>query len=335
MPSAAPVYVQSRRFARLTRAAVLVGCGVAVAGCNGTVETVRSLRGINKNDPDPVTAPFTGNMAAAEAAPYPNLASVPPPPSRATTAAERQSLTEKLVAERAAALAASGVLGGRTRDGTADRRRASGHPRPNRRRSRLRHRRRPASRPPGAGPAPRRIRRAGRTPAARLRAADAAGALAARTGRAAPGAGDPAPASSAAPGARTIVARRNRQCNPATAAAAAATRADCAAARSSHRKPGLGETGPRETLAAATSGPTTVATLDTLDPGQLDPAQITRIVARYRERLSSKPPLRAIRVISYTAMPEPGADPLGGYHDALERARGIAKVLTEAGIPRR
>ena len=28
-----------------------------------------------------------------------------------------------------------------------------------------------------------------------------------------------------------------------------------------------------------------------------------------------------------------GADPLGGYHDALERAKGIAKVLTEAGIP--
>ena len=32
-------------------------------------------------------------------------------------------------------------------------------------------------------------------------------------------------------------------------------------------------------------------------------------------------------------MPAPGADPLGGYHDALERAQGIAKVLTEAGIP--
>src|SRR4051794_36964135 len=108
MPSVVPVSAQSRRFTRL---AVLIGCGIAVAGCNGTIETVRSLRGIAKNDPDPATAPFTGNMEAAEAAPYPNLASVPPPPSRATTAADRQKLTEKLVAERAAMQAAGGVSG--------------------------------------------------------------------------------------------------------------------------------------------------------------------------------------------------------------------------------
>jgi len=85
MPSIAPVSVQSRRFARVARLAILVGCGVAVAGCTGAVETFRSVRGFNKNDPDPVMAPFSGNMAAAEAAPYPNLASVPPPPTRATT----------------------------------------------------------------------------------------------------------------------------------------------------------------------------------------------------------------------------------------------------------
>ena len=73
--------------------------------------------------------------------------------------------------------------------------------------------------------------------------------------------------------------------------------------------------------------------LDAADADQLDPAQITRIAARYKERLGSTPPLRAVRVIAYTAAPAPGADPLGGYHDALERAQGIAKVLTEAGIP--
>src|SRR6185312_14192553 len=109
MASAMSLSAPSRRFARLVRLAVLVGCGVAVAGCNGAIETVRSLRGVNKNDPDPATAPFTGNMATAEAAPYPNLASVPPPPSRATTAAERQKLTEKLLAKRAAAQAAGGA----------------------------------------------------------------------------------------------------------------------------------------------------------------------------------------------------------------------------------
>jgi hypothetical protein len=80
-------------------------------------------------------------------------------------------------------------------------------------------------------------------------------------------------------------------------------------------------------------GATTVAMLDALDAGQLDPAQITQIAARYKERLGSQPPLRSVRVIAYTAPPAPGADPLGGYHDALERAQGIAKVLTEAGIP--
>src|SRR3954451_13641585 len=111
MPNAAPVSARSRRFARLTRVAVLVGYGVTVAGCSAAIETVRSMRGINKNDPDLVTAPFSGNMAAIETAPYPNLASVPPPPSRATTAAERQNLTENLIAERAAAQAAGGVSG--------------------------------------------------------------------------------------------------------------------------------------------------------------------------------------------------------------------------------
>src|SRR5581483_6180367 len=100
MSSFASVSAQRGRFARAARFAVLLGCGVAVAGCNSAIETVRSLRGVNKNDPDPATAPFGGNMAAAESEPYPNLASVPPPPTRATSAAERQKLTEKLVAER-------------------------------------------------------------------------------------------------------------------------------------------------------------------------------------------------------------------------------------------
>ncbi len=107
MPSIVPVSAQGRKFARAARLAVLVGCGVAVAGCTGAVETWRSLKGSNRNDPDPVAAPFTGNMAGAEAAPYPNLASVPPPPSRATTAVERRKLTETLIAERAAAAQAA------------------------------------------------------------------------------------------------------------------------------------------------------------------------------------------------------------------------------------
>lgn len=73
--------------------------------------------------------------------------------------------------------------------------------------------------------------------------------------------------------------------------------------------------------------------IDMPDSGRFDPEQITQIVSRYQERIQSQPPLRAVRIIAYTAAPAPGADPLSGYHDALERAQGVAKVLTEAGIP--
>ena len=78
---------------------VVVAVALMLIGCS-PVETWRAMTGIDKNDPDPQTAPFTGNMAKAEAADYPNLATVPPPPSRASSAAERQKLTENLIAER-------------------------------------------------------------------------------------------------------------------------------------------------------------------------------------------------------------------------------------------
>ena len=68
--------------------------------------------------------------------------------------------------------------------------------------------------------------------------------------------------------------------------------------------------------------------LDALDPGQ-----IAQVAARYKEKPRVAAAARAVRVIAYTAPPAPGADPLGGYHDALERAQGVAKALAEAGIP--
>lgn len=64
------------------------------------IAAYRNVRGISKDDPNPKTAPFTHNLAVAENAPYPNLASVPPPPSRAMTAAQRQDLTKNLIAAR-------------------------------------------------------------------------------------------------------------------------------------------------------------------------------------------------------------------------------------------
>ena len=69
-------------------------------GACSPVETWRDWTGASKNDPDPETTPNTQNLAAGEAADYPNLATVPPPPNRALTAAERDKLTQSLIADR-------------------------------------------------------------------------------------------------------------------------------------------------------------------------------------------------------------------------------------------
>jgi outer membrane protein OmpA-like peptidoglycan-associated protein len=74
---------------------LLLGLGA----CN-PVETVRDWTGASQNDPDPDTTPNTRNLAAGEASDYPNLATVPPPPVRAMTAAERDKLTQSLIADR-------------------------------------------------------------------------------------------------------------------------------------------------------------------------------------------------------------------------------------------
>lgn len=72
------------------------------AGCS-PIETLRSVRGLDKNDPDPATAPFGENIAKSEAGSYPNLASVPPPPVLTSTTAERKTLAEGLTAAGASA----------------------------------------------------------------------------------------------------------------------------------------------------------------------------------------------------------------------------------------
>src|ERR1700745_3945922 len=84
------------RARRLTVVALLLG----LAACN-PVDTWRDLTGVSRNDPDPDTTTNTKNLAAGEAPAYPNLATVPPPPERALTAAEREKLTQSLIADRA------------------------------------------------------------------------------------------------------------------------------------------------------------------------------------------------------------------------------------------
>jgi outer membrane protein OmpA-like peptidoglycan-associated protein len=80
---------------RLAIVTLLLG----VAACN-PVDTWRDLTGVSRNDPDPETTPNTKNLAAGEASDYPNLATVPPPPVRALTAAEREKLTQSLISDR-------------------------------------------------------------------------------------------------------------------------------------------------------------------------------------------------------------------------------------------
>jgi outer membrane protein OmpA-like peptidoglycan-associated protein len=72
---------------------------VGLSACS-PIDTYRHIVGYDKNDPDPATTPNTRNLAAGEARDYPNLATVPPPPSRAMSTAERKQLTQSLVADR-------------------------------------------------------------------------------------------------------------------------------------------------------------------------------------------------------------------------------------------
>ena len=80
--------------------AVLSALLVMVTGCN-PIATYRNWVGVSANDPNPAATPNTKNLTAAEARSYPNLATVPPPPSQALTTSELQKLTQSLVADRA------------------------------------------------------------------------------------------------------------------------------------------------------------------------------------------------------------------------------------------
>ena len=99
MGESCPGPASERRTKRWARQLAVVGLLLGVAACN-PVDTWRDLTGVSRNDPDPDTTPNTKNLAAGEASDYPNLATVPPPPERALTAAEREKLTQSLIADR-------------------------------------------------------------------------------------------------------------------------------------------------------------------------------------------------------------------------------------------
>src|SRR5579883_2485219 len=73
---------------------------VALANCSTPIDWYRDMMGISKNDP-PADAPNTQNLEAGGERPFPNLATVPPPPTRALSTEQREALTQKLIADRA------------------------------------------------------------------------------------------------------------------------------------------------------------------------------------------------------------------------------------------
>jgi hypothetical protein len=73
---------------------------LGLAACSVPIDAWRGLRGFSKNDPDPAKVPFSENLAAGNSGDFPNLATVPEPPVRALTEAERAKLMQGLVASR-------------------------------------------------------------------------------------------------------------------------------------------------------------------------------------------------------------------------------------------
>jgi len=304
----------------------LIALGIALAGCS-PVESWRSLSGVNKNDPDPQTAPFTGNMAAAEAAPYPNLASFPPLPTRTTNAAERQKLTQSLIADRSALTAAAGPVAARP-----DARAATAAP------AATFASAAPSNLPPANPAATPVAAPPGKTTLASTQSGH----------RAASEPPEPGPLNSSLqmPDVRSVPEPETTQPPPAAPALPAVPRpAPAAELPPAAVASAMPQPAPPEPVLAPVAPPppaaksepkrapaaTTVATLeiraDAAAPGGQDRAQIDRVAALYKDNPGN------VRVLAYAAAAAGGGDPLDSYHAALDRAQAVAKALAAAGIP--
>ena len=302
-------------------AAGLTGVALALAlvGCS-PIETYRSVVGVSRNDPNPETAPFTENLAAGEVMAYPNLATVPPPPTHATTTAERQKLTETLVANRTETQA--GATGPVPSSGTTAN-----------------------SNPPDLVPC-----KSPMTASANPTAVVMPGSPEShQRKRGEPPEPQPRESTLQVPEVRAIP-EPEVPCAPLPPPELAAAPPMIPTAPEPPREtvvagmpvppppvPVIADApppNPGRPIARRPAAPTLVAALELLGlPPRIDTgarAQIERVAALYNEQP------RPVRVVAYAAAAAPGApggEPLAGYHAALERAQAVAAALRAAGIP--
>jgi hypothetical protein len=308
---------------------LLIAPGIALIGCS-PIETYRLLSGVNKNDPDPQTAPFSHNLAEGEAAPYPNFGSFPPLPTPTTNATDRQKLTQSLIAERSAVAAQAGPPPPRPAN---DAKAASGLPAatlapapaagpsnvqsPNPAAAEsppaktalnsVQSGRRPAGEPPEPGP----LDSSMQTPEIRSLPDP-------ETARPPP----PLPVLPAVPRAVAVA-----EPPPAALASVAPQPAPPVPDMTPPPLP----SSPVKAVPPPAPAVTTVATLEipvnASEPAGPDRAQIARVAALYKDKGGR------VRVLAYAAAPSGGGDPLDTYHAALEGAQGVAKALVDSGIP--
>ena len=281
------------------------------------VAAYRSLSGLDKNDPDPAVAPFTANLDKAEGAGYGNLASVPPPPTVATTLAERQTLAENLSGARTSTEAtdSAGTPGSP----------ASGPVPP------------PPPVPPSiaapkvadlpptqkpATPVPP-LRKMDEPPVplppeSTLQAPQIAHPPGVEPARPAPAQGHPAampqPAPSTLPPA--AIQSGNPEPAPPQAVLPEAQPSSQAAAMPPPRLP------PAAMTVASLDMPPGLAAV-----GSADQPRLAAVVAQYR----ANP--RSVRIVAYAEPGVGGAEQLNAFRAALDRAQAVAKELTAAGIP--
>jgi outer membrane protein OmpA-like peptidoglycan-associated protein len=318
---------------------------MALSACAGPLEAYRSARGIDKNDPDPATSTFTANLAAADAAPYPNLATVPEPPTQASTATEREALTRTLITERTNLQQAAGVSPNAAAPSSPRQTAATVLPDPAAMPT-------PAPPPPQLGqpsaafvtatssPPPAPVPAAAMpsaappppvlgeaTPPGRRRAAEPPplnSTLQSPEVRSSPEPEESRPPPAPPQVAGGPVARGSA---PSRSLMAAGTPSPAPAVPSLDPPPPPGA-GPASRRPAV--GVTLAAMNLPAGGGELGPAERARlneVAAQYREKPG------ALRVVAHAAPAAGSAEQLNAYRAALERAQAVARALAEAGVP--